>query len=1003
MKKRSMAVLLLSMMLLAAGQTVLADEAEVGNPCMPSEAEREVYIADGSYEERLAYVEALNHRQASPWLIQEALKRESGVQTFDSSVPDDRKTMPVEGGIKLLVVRVEFADVKFESEKIYAQEQLEAMVNSEEDPTKEVYPYESLAAYYKRSSYDKLQLSGDVYSYTLSQDRAKYKNKDEDLIKEVLQGLDGQIDFSEYDCDGDGVMEGVYINFAGENTGWGSTWWSHMSRIEEPGYEVDGIRPNGYIFLETAESEIWGNATLIHETGHMLGLPDYYSYEDNKFENGIATFDMMNNNAGDHNGFSKWLLGWLGKDEILRISRQEGAAKVSLAPLSDPLGEGKKIAVIAPKDEGIYSEYFVVQYEKGIGNQSTVITEEGEYQEGFRIFHVNAVLETTGKSFLYSNRNEEVQKLIELRYPPDELAYNIQHSMFRENDVLTPDTSSSSAFWGGQYMGYTGIRLTDFITGQEPSFSVDFDEPLEIDGSIELKAAPGYQVDKLTNTLDLRLESDKPLVLSDSGAAYLERDGQRIPVNMTVQRQKQVYIQYTDIDNPLKPGTDYTLVFPEGTFQLSKEVVSKEVRMTVHTSEFTEFAAVYSFPNINITTGLFSLGTGKAGMAVNEDTLPDDAIWDMQCYIMENGEEPKKTSLRLPMPEGKSSFSPRDMQAVSCYNGTAVLAVVAASDAEKVTVLYQLDENGTCISEPVMLPHLVEIFPFGNGIKASVIEDNGAMGSPGLQGSEIQDGSLKLYTVDFTGEPQYRELSVRSTGVFPVDSKSYAVQLYEEQTGEIQLQFFDEQDQRTRAIPFEKMVAAVLPEQDAVRVFTMEVTDMQTGSINVSYFAVHEDGTIEEPVVAVEGIQFSSESAEPKSIQVRQADFGYIVDAVQKGAYGGQYYFLGEDGRLLSGLQTVELARGSTGIFHAAAVSWEKGGRNYIGYTKLLVESAEPEKPVIPEKPTPQKPQQQPDTAVDLKETAKASVKTGDPDVVVPCMLWMLASGILACLVWKKK
>ncbi len=49
--------------------------------------------------------------------------------------------------------------------------------------------------------------------------------------------------------------------------------------------------------------------TYIHETGHILGLEDYYTYD--PYDWGAAgLLDMMDGNIGDHNAYSKALLGW---------------------------------------------------------------------------------------------------------------------------------------------------------------------------------------------------------------------------------------------------------------------------------------------------------------------------------------------------------------------------------------------------------------------------------------------------------------------------------------------------------------------------------------------------------------------------------------------------------------------------------------------------------------------------------------------------------------------
>jgi hypothetical protein len=48
--------------------------------------------------------------------------------------------------------------------------------------------------------------------------------------------------------------------------------------------------------------------TLIHETGHILGLNDYYS--DSNHDLPMGGVDMMDHKVGDHSAFSKMLLGW---------------------------------------------------------------------------------------------------------------------------------------------------------------------------------------------------------------------------------------------------------------------------------------------------------------------------------------------------------------------------------------------------------------------------------------------------------------------------------------------------------------------------------------------------------------------------------------------------------------------------------------------------------------------------------------------------------------------
>ena len=52
--------------------------------------------------------------------------------------------------------------------------------------------------------------------------------------------------------------------------------------------------------------------TFIHETGHLLGLDDYYDYNDYRgAKGGLYGADMMDNNIGDHGSVNKLLLGWI--------------------------------------------------------------------------------------------------------------------------------------------------------------------------------------------------------------------------------------------------------------------------------------------------------------------------------------------------------------------------------------------------------------------------------------------------------------------------------------------------------------------------------------------------------------------------------------------------------------------------------------------------------------------------------------------------------------------
>lgn len=65
-----------------------------------------------------------------------------------------------------------------------------------------------------------------------------------------------------------------------------------------------------YNFLFQNKGRLPDTHVLIHETGHLLGLKDYYSEDEDEQYFATAKFDMMDMNIGDHNAFSKMLLDW---------------------------------------------------------------------------------------------------------------------------------------------------------------------------------------------------------------------------------------------------------------------------------------------------------------------------------------------------------------------------------------------------------------------------------------------------------------------------------------------------------------------------------------------------------------------------------------------------------------------------------------------------------------------------------------------------------------------
>ena len=102
--------------------------------------------------------------------------------------------------------------------------------------------------------------------------------------------LDGDVDFSDYDIDGDGTVDMVFFLVAGWSSDYSSNnrqyLWPHMNTFTESP-TVDGVNFGLYACSTgmTGAEPQWGNGTIggigtfCHEFSHVLGLPDLYDVD----------------------------------------------------------------------------------------------------------------------------------------------------------------------------------------------------------------------------------------------------------------------------------------------------------------------------------------------------------------------------------------------------------------------------------------------------------------------------------------------------------------------------------------------------------------------------------------------------------------------------------------------------------------------------------------------------------------------------------------------------
>lgn len=246
-----------------------------------------------------------------------------------------------------LVILANFSDVSFK----HTKEEFESLLNEEG------YSVNGATGcakeYFNDQFKGKLKFDFHVSDIvTLPRNRAYYGANDDDgtdkapaeMIRDACRLADNEIDFSLYDDDGDGVVDNVFLFFAGQDEAEGASEdciWAHAWYVRSGAgitLELDGTIIDRYAcaseLMTAYDTEgnihefISGIGTFCHEYSHTLGLPDFYD-TDYEESGGIAaglwrTTSLMDggnyNNMGNtppyYNALERMIVGISEPEEL---------------------------------------------------------------------------------------------------------------------------------------------------------------------------------------------------------------------------------------------------------------------------------------------------------------------------------------------------------------------------------------------------------------------------------------------------------------------------------------------------------------------------------------------------------------------------------------------------------------------------------------------------------------------------------------------------------------
>lgn len=269
--------------------------------------------------------------------------------------------------------------------------------------------WQSLKSYYYTSSHGKLTITGNVMrcddgwfkpgkkpsEYSSSQavtDIKKYYITEYKKDNHGALGADAK-DWTWYDQDKDGYIDSIWIVYSAaihayESSTTSMSYWAYVTSTSNTG-SVSSPAISKYAwasidFMDKAYGEGLDGHTFIHETGHLFGNDDYYSYDDT--EAPLGGIDMQDHNIGDHNAFTKWQFGWEAPYVI------DDSAYIEMEPTTT---SGQFCIIPSQNFNGTYAdEYMMIEFMSPVGLNEEYKTgyenTTGYTKPGLRITHVDA-------------------------------------------------------------------------------------------------------------------------------------------------------------------------------------------------------------------------------------------------------------------------------------------------------------------------------------------------------------------------------------------------------------------------------------------------------------------------------------------------------------------------------------------------------------------------------------------------------------------------------------
>ena len=384
------------------------------------------------------------------------------------------------GALKVLVILVDFPDMQGNQTKKHYEDML---LSSNTFPTK------SMREYFEEVSRGQLTITGDIFGwYTMPHPSTYYANNHHGtgntyprnarkLVEDAIITANVDINYLEYDNDGDGLVDAIFVVHAGpgaEVTGNRNHIWSHRSSITP--MVVDGVQIRDY----TIEPEDGRIGVFSHELMHVFGIPDLYDTD--KTSMGIGDWCLMAGGSWNNNGRtpahpSAWVkkkLGWITPINLL-------TDKTSVSLKDVEFSQGVTYRLWRNGEQG--KEYFLIENRQKKGFDSHL---DGK---GLLVFHIdeNMISNSNEEHYLVALEQADGQKRLERNLSRGDSGDPYPGSTNNDRFDLVSNPSSHSYSGADTKVSISNIREKNEIVTCDISVGVGMEIPQVVKTFLDTK------------------------------------------------------------------------------------------------------------------------------------------------------------------------------------------------------------------------------------------------------------------------------------------------------------------------------------------------------------------------------------------------------------------------------------------------------------------------------------------------------------------------------------